>query len=38
MKKQLATIGLIFATISLDAQLKYIESDTLKIQTIEQAS
>ncbi|MXS69785.1 TonB-dependent siderophore receptor [Flavobacteriaceae bacterium W22] len=35
MKKQLATIGLIFATISLDAQLKYIESDTLKIQTIE---
>lgn len=35
MKKQLATIGLVFAALSLDAQMKYVEADTIRIQTIE---
>lgn len=35
MKKQLVTLGLLFTAISLGAQMKNIEADTVKIQTIE---
>jgi len=35
MKKQLVTLGLLFTAISLGAQMKNTEADTVKIQTIE---
>jgi iron complex outermembrane recepter protein len=35
MKKQLVTLGLLFAAVSLSAQLKNAETDTVRIQTIE---
>ena len=35
MNKQLVTLGLLFTAISLGAQMKNIEADTVKIQTIE---
>ncbi|SDH59683.1 iron complex outermembrane recepter protein [Chryseobacterium taeanense] len=35
MKKQLVTLGLLFTAVSLGAQMKNIEADTVKIQTIE---
>lgn len=35
MKKQLVTLGLLFTAVSLGAQLKNAEADTIRIQTIE---
>lgn len=35
MKKQLVTLGLLFTVVSLSAQMKNVEADTVKIQTIE---
>lgn len=35
MKKQLVTLGLLFTAISITAQLKNTEADTIRIQTIE---
>lgn len=35
MKKQLVTLGLLFTAISIGAQMKNTESDTVRIQTIE---
>ena len=35
MKKQLVTLGLLFTAISLGAQMKNTEADTIRIQTIE---
>ena len=35
MKKQLVTLGLLFTALSLGAQMKNIDSDTIKIQIIE---
>jgi iron complex outermembrane receptor protein len=35
MKKQLVTLGLLFTAVSIGAQMKKTESDTIKIQTIE---
>ncbi|WP_415328868.1 TonB-dependent siderophore receptor [Chryseobacterium sp. MMS23-Vi53] len=35
MRKQLVTLGLLFTAVSLGAQLKNVEADTVKIQTIE---
>ncbi|SIQ17574.1 iron complex outermembrane recepter protein [Chryseobacterium sp. RU37D] len=35
MKKQLVTLGLLFTAVSLGAQLKDIEADTVRVQTIE---
>lgn len=35
MKKQLVTLGLLFAAVSLSAQMKNVEADTVKVQTIE---
>ncbi len=35
MKKQLVTLGILFTAISLGAQMKNTEADTVKIQTIE---
>ncbi|WP_027387917.1 TonB-dependent siderophore receptor [Chryseobacterium gregarium] len=35
MKKQLVTLGLLFTAVSLGAQMKNIDSDTIKIQIIE---
>lgn len=35
MKQQLVTLGLLFTTVSLGAQMKNAEADTVKIQTIE---
>ncbi|SEV90007.1 iron complex outermembrane recepter protein [Chryseobacterium wanjuense] len=35
MKKQLVTLGLLFTAISLSAQMKNTEADTVRVQTIE---
>jgi len=35
MKKQLVTLGLLFTALSLGAQMKNAEADTIRIQTIE---
>ncbi|MCS3871339.1 iron complex outermembrane receptor protein [Chryseobacterium ginsenosidimutans] len=35
MKKQLVTLGLLFTAVSLSAQLKNVEADTVRIQSIE---
>ncbi len=35
MKKQLVTLGLLFTAVSLSAQMKNTETDTIRIQTIE---
>jgi iron complex outermembrane recepter protein len=35
MKKQLVTLGLLFTVASLSAQMKNVEADTVKVQTIE---
>jgi len=35
MKKQLVTLGLLFTAVSLGAQMKNTEADTIRIQTIE---
>lgn len=35
MKKQLVALGLLFTAISVGAQMKNTESDTVRIQTIE---
>ncbi|WP_288244684.1 TonB-dependent siderophore receptor [uncultured Chryseobacterium sp.] len=35
MKKQLVTLGILFTAISLGAQMKNTEADTIRIQTIE---
>jgi iron complex outermembrane receptor protein len=35
MKKQLVTLGLLFTAVSLNAQMRNTEADTIRIQTIE---
>ncbi|WP_449400880.1 TonB-dependent receptor plug domain-containing protein [Chryseobacterium wanjuense] len=35
MKKQLVTLGLLFTAVSLSAQMKDTEADTVRVQTIE---
>ncbi|MDQ0592850.1 iron complex outermembrane receptor protein [Chryseobacterium ginsenosidimutans] len=35
MKKELVTLGLLFITVSLSAQMKNVEADTVRIQRIE---
>jgi iron complex outermembrane receptor protein len=35
MKRQLLSLGLLFTAVSLNAQLKNVEADTIRAQTIE---
>ncbi|GAA4150219.1 TonB-dependent siderophore receptor [Chryseobacterium ginsenosidimutans] len=35
MKKELVTLGLLFITVSLSAQMKNVEADTVRVQSIE---